>query len=223
VHVRLIDFPYLLIVAIGIFILTVHSSEQREAYLDKYNDFFLRQIERQHIEQLWPALKTYKQFACINAEEIVLLKLHCAFAGEVEKIASDSTPISERIEILSRVRVLFQRISQEDDKRFSGAFDILVQMEGKSPSDQKALREKYAEFSRVNTFGTYEQVKTHFNIIERDIRARAEEAQRTRAEDGILRILFVVGYTAIWPFVFLFALALRLTKVTMEVLAWGQP
>jgi|ERR1043165_308566 hypothetical protein len=223
VHIKAIDFPYLAIVAAGIFVLTIHSSEQREAYLDKYNDFFLRQIERSHIEQLRPALRAYKQSACVNAEDIPLLGLHCKFAEEVDKIVSESTPLSDRLEILSRVEVLFQRISAEEGRRISGAFEILAQLEGKTPSEQKELRDKYDEFRRATTLGTYEQVLAHFKIIARDIRARVDEARRTRVDDGILRLLFELGYTAVWPFVFLLALALRLTKVTMEVLAWGRP
>jgi hypothetical protein len=217
-HTKLIDYPYLGAAALGLILATIHYAEQREAYLDQYNDLHFQYVERQHRDRLRLHLESYKKDVCERKSVSRLLALHCQFAGEVDRFASSDSSSERRGESASSIEAMVNAISQGENDRRSEIFEIFRALE-RSP-DHEELAERLRHLRQSIAPSTYDQVVVSFKIVYEDVRRRAAELPARIRDRTFLDVALAIGVTALWPFIIVLALALRITKVTIEVRGW---
>lgn len=220
-QVKLIDYPYLGAAALGLLIAAVHYSDQREIYIAQYNELHFQYLERQHRERLRPHLNGYKKEACEKREEGSLLALHCQFANELEHFLSAEASAERAVENSNGIEAMLVLIAEAEKKRKSSIFDTFRQFEEASGGNHKQLGERLDSLRRQAPPNTYEQLVTSFQIVSSDVRRRAGELTRKPRDRTFFDVMLAIGFTALWPFIVLLALALRLTKVTIETRGWS--
>lgn len=190
--VRRIDYWYLGAGTIGLFLFAFQYSTQRDTTLSRVY------IKVHQAGEAPLRTEVDKQFAYLNeflCEKFPRAKAPCE---AIKKIAPDLKPSMTPAEIT----VFQERFSKEVTLAYGRLFRL----------DQlDSIQGLFSSFSAL-------QVRMD------DWRKYLEEAPKFQANprDEDTELLFGLGQWFVWPFLFAYALALRITKVTIDVFEWAK-
>lgn len=200
-QVRKIDYWYLAAAAIGMILFALNYTEQREAYLGKASVFAFRAREAKLVQETREKLDLYIEASC---GEIVTQasKAQCGIAkGFTERFKAGMTTAE-----LSDVERSFR---QQLIKTYSA---IERQYKATYPNEPDPHRAYFMQAARFEV--ALEEL--------RDAVAAAPNATKTKTIDEEAEVLLGLGQTIAWPFLLAFALALRISKVTVDVFGWAE-
>lgn len=192
--VRRMDYWYLSAATIGLFLAAFGYSTQRDTTIARFNEKMYEAGEPSVIATLNESMDSLSKFLCVDFPRAKEL---CA---GLKKVASEIRPGRSPAEITSILEVLEQKVTMPYIRLF--------------PSD---------EFSKNRNF-LVPVITVQIKI--EDWKTYAEQAPKV---DGIrskiddeTEILLGVGQWIVWPFLLAYALALRITKVTIDVFEWDR-
>ena len=192
--VRRMDYWYLSAATIGLFLAAFGYSTQRDTTIARFNEKMYEAGEPSFIATVNESMNSLSKFLCVD---LVRAKEACAGA---KKVASEIRPGRSAKEIAS--------ISEELQEK------VLIPYVRIFPSDELS--------KNPNMLLPIVSVQVKIG----DWKEYAEQAPKT---DGIrskiddeTEILLGVGQWIVWPFLLAYALALRITKVTIDVFEWAK-
>jgi hypothetical protein len=201
---RKIDYWYLSAGALGVLFFAIQYSDQRDDYLKLA---FKRYVQ----ERAWTARadvandhSSYKFFACRVLEAEAYAEPHCKKAGELGDQIGDP----------------YEAKHGAFESAFTDFEDFLSGREGLGDRENTTDRDK-EELSRLVALLRL-RLASGLSIIREDERAPIPPATRAPRNLNLVEALLGVGQTLLWPFLIALALALRLTKVTIELKRWTQ-
>lgn len=192
--VRRMDYWYLGAATIGLFLAAFGYSTQREATITKFNEKLYEAGEPSIIATVNEGIGTLSKFLCVD---VVRAKEACA---GLKKVVPEIRPGRSSAEIASvleefeqKVTIPYVRIFPTDELSKNPNLLLPVVSAQIKIEDWK----KYAE------------------------QAPKVDGVRSKIDDET-EIMLEVGQWVIWPFLLAYALALRITKVTIDVFEWAK-
>jgi len=191
--VRRIDYWYLSAATIGLFIAAFSYSTQREATIAKFNQKLYEAGEPSNIAAVKEGIGSLSKFLCAD-----LTKAKEACAG-LKKIASEIRPGRSPAEIVAILGELQKNVTLPYARIFA-AGELSKNPDVLSPVI--SLQIKIEDWERYT-----------------ELTPKAGEG-RSKLDDET-EIMLEFGQWVIWPFLLAYALALRITKVTIDVFGWA--
>ncbi|WP_063682910.1 hypothetical protein [Bradyrhizobium stylosanthis] len=189
---RLIDYVYLGIAAVGVFVLAINYQHKRYEYTQLEVQDEGRRLLGKEYRELLDTIKALQHASCIP-EKVQLVPLYCE---QIKKLNRDMQEESE----------------SETRLDFSLAVDRYLR-QIKPPDSNDALRTQ--SFRQIGE--EIEKLRTVQDRIKLD-----SDFVRFHAPISSDDVRISSHGLFAWPFILAFALALRITKTTIEVLDWAK-
>jgi hypothetical protein len=191
---RRIDYWYLGAATIGLFIAAIGYSTQREATIVRMGQRLYGVGESQAIGDVKTSIDTLSKFLCVELAP----RANEACAG-LKKIASEIRPGRSSAEITGISDKLMEYVAVPYSKIFT--------------QDQLS-KDNNLFLPIVEVQLKIDEWKTFTDWASRLIKSRSKIDEDTQ-------IILEFGEWVIWPFLLAYALALRITKVTIDVFDWA--
>lgn len=190
--VRRIDYWYLGAATIGLFLAAFGYSSQRGTTIVRLNEKIYEAGEPSVIGPVNEGMGSLSKFLCVD-----LVRAKEACAG-LKKVASEIRPGRSPAEIASILEEFKQRVTLPFARIFPS--DVLSK-------DPNMLLPVVSVEIKIEDWKTYAE--------------QAPQVDESRSKmDDETEIMLEVGQWVIWPFLLAYALALRITKVTIDVFEW---
>jgi len=200
-NARKIDYWYLSIAAVGVLFFSISYSDQRVDYLGQFEKRKVESSAETGVVNLRRVVAQYLNIACNLSSPTS--EAECDSAQDVFK--SSRRPFTT--ELMEKFRLDFSKFYETERERGAG------------------IQKRVNEFSRRALLDVMGRVQ--FSIDDAGERMRLNDATpvwQMPAKQGPDRykILMGLGQVVLWPSILALALALRITKVTIEVKRWAQ-
>jgi hypothetical protein len=192
--VRRIDYWYLSAATIALFLAVFAYSTQRETTIARFNEKFYEAGEPSVLAPVTEGMDSLTKFLCVD-----FAKAKEACAG-LRKIASEIRPGRSSMDIASTL--------QEFEQKVVVPYALIFPADELRKNTNLLLPIVSVQI-RIEDWGKYAE------------QAPKVDGIRSKFDDET-EILLGVGQWVIWPFLFAYALALRITKVTIDVFDWAK-
>jgi hypothetical protein len=200
-QVRKIDYWYLGAAAIGMFLFALNYTDQREAYLGKANVFAFRVQEAKLIQEANVELDKYVAISCGD----VVVRASKTQCGIAKGFADKLKPGLTTPELLE--------VEQSFRQQLIKSYSAVKQEYKRSYPEDSDPAEPY--------FGQAAWFQVRLENLKNAV-AAAPNTARAKTMNEEVEVLIGLGQTIVWPFLLAFALALRLSKVTVDVFGWAE-
>jgi len=192
--VRRMDYWYLSAGAIGLFLAAFGYSTEREATIAKFSKKVYEAGESSVVVSVNEEIGSLSKFLCVDLKNA---KEACA---GLKKVASQIRPGHSPAEIAS--------ISEEFEKKVTIPYARIFPADELSKNPNLLLPVVSVQIK----FDDWKQYAEHAPKVD-EVRSKTDDKTK---------IMLEVGRWVIWPFFLAFALALRITKVTIDVFDWAK-
>jgi hypothetical protein len=204
-RVRKIDYWYLGSAAIGLLLFATAYSNQRESVLGRSKELMYRAGETSQLNDIRRLLKIHATEACSE----LILSVARSTCGRVTEFFSLLKPGLSPREIAT-VEDTFRGILVSN---YSAVRDVVTKQ-------RKTANESDGDYWKA----PYYRSSLDVSVALTHWQEWAKEAAKLKAQpsgiDEEVEVLFGLGQMIVWPFLLAFALALRITKVTVDVFEW---
>ena len=233
-QVKLIDYPYLLIGAIAVFIAFSESDKDRKRYLSTFDEITAPSTT----EGLQIFVRRALERFCINKDGYVPQNF-CQWNNQISQFLSSGFNHEELAQQISKKQkaIIMSSINDQKDvllyyfsspKRFFRLVMIPIhgRLEFLNPFELVNRLNNEPLTIQTSTSLVYPLIiRSMQKIYEKPVAQQAQSASLPEPFDiaALEQVGIGLGKTLVWPFVLAIALALRLTKVTADVLGWALP
>jgi hypothetical protein len=205
-QVRILDYWYLGTAAVGLFFFAAAYQEQREIYTTRFNE--LNRIGR--IDSFEQGLRRYEEDAC---KTVPPTPDHCdTVVKSLTLLNQEAVSAAVIAAIRDNLRTFLGPENMEEKMQVDIVEPNLRQGDPRPPVHRKIL-EMHGRFVLLDAEELLNWLTTRPEFKPKAIATNTYEWRD---------VALGFGQTVIWPFILAAALALRLTKVTIEVLAWPE-
>lgn len=194
IKVRTIDYWYLSAATIGLFLASVGYSTQRDATIARVTDKFYEFAEPKAVADVQTEMGKFSNFLCVQLAP----KANEACAG-LKKLIPEVRMGRSPAEIASILKEFWRNVEAPYSELFS--------------ADQ---------LSKIEVFQPVIDIQTKIENWQKLAELATNMAKGQSKVDEATRILLEIGEWIIWPFLLAYALALRITKVTIDVFEWAK-
>lgn len=191
--VRRMDYWYLGATTIGLFLAAFSYSIQREATIARFSDRLYKAGEPSYVAAVNEGIGSLSKLLCVDLKNA---KEACA---GLKKVTSEIRPGRSPTEIAS--------ISEEFERKVTIPYARIF------PADELS--------KNPNLLLPVVSVRMRFDDWKEYAELAPKDDVRSKMDDET-EIMLGIGQWVIWPFLFGFALALRITKVTIDVFEWAK-
>lgn len=223
-QVRLIDYPYLVAAATGIFLLAVESQAPRDEILRQYDDFRAPPTKLGLQAHVADRIQQY----CVSTIPEIVPRKYCQWMmGLREFLASDFSAEDLRHRIADSQKLAD---SEEWGRYLTWTYTrVCIPPRRTQPGSNRPIyyppesEKVFAANSEQCASGFSARLTIHsMEKVLDSMSVKAVPVQKETPTPSAWSIFINLFHQILWPFALALALALRLTKVTADVTGWAR-